>query len=262
MKLGCGAVMVMMMAMTTSRLFGYGIRPMARGMTGGRGVHGIAGVARRQWGTPPRLTSGGRYSSYSSTVEATSLPNEAGEDGDGDVELIGIRVTQKKFDIDQDAARECIKRISKYLGVGDFQVDVWYCSEEKIREFNGDWRDKRKSTDVLSFPANEFIRPEVFDESDPTLQHMKHLGDIIVAPAYIHRQTERDWKYFEKYGSYNDDNDAGVSKAMAREFGLDRRIDLLLVHSMLHLVGYDHETDKDWKEMTKKEEEVMLALKM
>lgn len=243
------AALLMILAMSTRLLFGYGLRPLAWVAGKGSICRGI--------GTRASPTIGRHYS-----LCASSLPNEAGENEENDRELIGIRVTQKKFDIDQDAARDCIKRISEYLGVGDFQVDIWYCSEEKIREFNGDWRDKRKSTDVLSFPANEFIRPEVFDESDPTLQHMKHLGDIIVAPAYIHRQTERDRTYFEKYGKYNDDNDAGVSKAMAREFGLDRRIDLLLVHSMLHLVGYDHETDRDWKEMTKKEEEVIMALKI
>ena len=53
-------------------------------------------------------------------------------------------------------------------------------------------------------------------------------------------------------GSHDDDEDAGVSKAMAREFDLDKRIDLLLIHSMVHLLGYDHESPEEWKEMTLK----------
>ena len=61
-------------------------------------------------------------------------------------------------------------------------------------------------------------------------------------------------------GSHDDDEDAGVSKAMAREFDLDKRIDLLLIHSMVHLLGYDHESPEEWKEMTAKEEQVLAAL--
>jgi probable rRNA maturation factor len=48
---------------------------------------------------------------------------------------------------------------------------------------------------------------------------------------------------------------------MSTVFTLEERIPLLLVHGMLHLVGYDHENDKDWKEMTTKEEEVIAVLK-
>lgn len=242
----------------TFRILASGRRSFIKATVGkmrgnGLGTRGSM-LSRRSASTTRRATS-------SEVIE--SLPNEAGyADEYTNSELISIRVTQKKFTINEDATRDCIRRISEYLGVGDFQVDLWYCSEEKIREFNGEWRGKRKSTDVLSFPANEFVRPGVFDENDPTLQHMKHLGDIIVAPAYIHRVSERDMKYFEMSGIYDDDDDAGVSKAMAREFRLDRRIDLLLIHSMLHLVGYDHETNADWKEMTEKEEEVITALKM
>jgi rRNA maturation RNase YbeY len=127
--------------------------------------------------------------------------NELGEEDDGG-ELIGIRVTQKKYKVDEASVRDTIRKVSHYLGVGDFQVDVWYCSEDKIRELNDDWRGKRKSTDVLSFPANEFTSPMVFDESDPTLRHMKHLGDIIVAPAYVHRQIERDRRVYAEEGEY------------------------------------------------------------
>ena len=59
----------------------------------------------------------------------------------------------------------------------------------EIRELNEEWRGKRKSTDVLSFPANEFIEPGVIDERF-NLEHMKQLGDIIVAPnIYTNRQS-------------------------------------------------------------------------
>lgn len=44
---------------------------------------------------------------------------------------------------------------------------------------------------------------------------------------------------------------------MATEFNLTARIPMLLIHGMLHLIGYDHETDEDWATMTTKEEDVL-----
>jgi rRNA maturation RNase YbeY len=53
------------------------------------------------------------------------------------------------------------------------------------------------------------------------------------------------------------ESDAGCSKAMAGLFTVQERTPLLLIHSLLHLIGYDHETDEDWAEMTAREEEVI-----
>lgn len=54
-------------------------------------------------------------------------------------------------------------------------------------------------------------------------------------------------------------SDAGVNKAMATQYTVEQRVPLLLIHSLLHLLGYDHETDEEWEQMTKREEEVMKA---
>lgn len=62
-------------------------------------------------------------------------------------------------------------------------------------------------------------------------------------------------------GKLEEDDDAGVSKAMSTVFTLEERIPLLLIHGMLHLVGYDHENEKDWKQMTTREDEMINLLK-
>lgn len=56
---------------------------------------------------------------------------------------------------------------------------------------------------------------------------------------------------------YDNDNDDGVSLAMSTTFDTNQRIILLLVHGMIHLLGYDHENQKDWFQMTRKENEVL-----
>lgn len=54
--------------------------------------------------------------------------------------------------------------------------------------------------------------------------------------------------------------DAGVSRAMATVFSVQKRFPYLLAHGMIHLTGYDHENDEDWLRMTQKEDEVLRAL--
>jgi rRNA maturation RNase YbeY len=58
-----------------------------------------------------------------------------------------------------------------------------------------------------------------------------------------------------------DDDDRGVSKAMSKKFSMEDRLPLLLIHGILHLVGYDHETDDDWIAMTNREDVVLSQLR-
>ncbi len=53
------------------------------------------------------------------------------------------------------------------------------------------------------------------------------------------------------------DSDNGVNRVMATTFSLKERTPLLLIHGMLHLLGYDHETEEEWQAMTDRENEVM-----
>lgn len=53
------------------------------------------------------------------------------------------------------------------------------------------------------------------------------------------------------------DSDGGVNRKMSEVFTVQERIPLLIIHSVLHLLGYDHETDPEWAVMTRRETEVM-----
>jgi probable rRNA maturation factor len=166
--------------------------------------------------------------------------------------VVHVRNTQRKIHINTDQVKSVVHDISSLLGVSDFKVDVWFCSESKIRALNNEWRGKSKGTDVLSFPVCDFEEPGIF-LFDPSFEFEKMLGDIVIAPAYVQRQAERDKADFEA-GRLDLSEDKGVSRAMATKFDLQSRLDLLLVHSMAHLMGYDHENEKDWLLMTEKED--------
>jgi ssRNA-specific RNase YbeY (16S rRNA maturation enzyme) len=92
-------------------------------------------------------------------------------------DTIGFRNTQKKIPIDKAEVIKQVKLIKDILQVSEFHVDIWFCTESKIRELNYEHRHVRKSTDILSFPANNFLKPEVFEE-DPSMEFDKHLGCI------------------------------------------------------------------------------------
>lgn len=112
------------------------------------------------------------------------------------------------------------------------EISVTFVNNEQIRELNRQYREKDVSTDVLSFPMGE---NGVYDENHAT--GAKILGDIVISMEKAVEQAER--------------------------FGhsLEREVGYLTAHSMLHLLGYDHEQGGiERVRMREKEEQVMTQL--
>lgn len=112
------------------------------------------------------------------------------------------------------------------------EVNVTLVNDEMIREMNRQYRDIDASTDVLSFPLGE---NGIYDENPET--GAKMLGDIVISVEHALSQADL-------YGH-----------------GIEREVAFLTVHSMLHLLGYDHEQGGLQKTiMREKEEQVLDAL--
>jgi probable rRNA maturation factor len=112
------------------------------------------------------------------------------------------------------------------------EVDVTLVDDEEIREINNEQRKIDSSTDVLSFPLGENGK---YDANPKTGALM--LGDIVIS-------VETALKQADLYGH-----------------GLEREIAFLTVHSMLHLLGYDHVNGgMEQAIMREKEEAVLDAL--
>lgn len=111
------------------------------------------------------------------------------------------------------------------------EVSVVLVDDDYIQELNRTYRGKDMPTDVLSFALNEGEEPEIIDAPADYM-----LGDIIISLETAQRQ--------------------------AHEFGhgLEREVAYLAVHGMLHLLGYDHETDEDRQVMREQEEKILAAL--
>lgn len=117
----------------------------------------------------------------------------------------------------------------KKAGYGsDYEISLSIVDEEEIQALNKDYRGKDDVTDVLSFPLYE---RDHIEESGM-------LGDIVIC----------DKRAFEQ----------------ADEFGhsYEREIIYLTVHSVLHLLGYDHENEEDKLEMRTLEKEIMNELEV
>lgn len=122
-------------------------------------------------------------------------------------------------------------------------VNVLVTDNEGIREFNRQYREIDKETDVLSFPNLSYESPADFgvaeaceaDCFDPESGELI-LGDIILSVDRIYEQAE-------SYGH-----------SRKREFAF------LVAHSMLHLCGYDHMEEEEAKEMEAKQEAVLRSL--
>ena len=108
------------------------------------------------------------------------------------------------------------------------EVSVSLVSDEVIHVLNKDYRGIDRPTDVLSFALDEAEEPE---ETGGPEQHL--LGDIIISAETAVRQGK-------EYGH-----------------GLNRELVYLGVHSLLHLLGYDHMKKEDKAVMRQKEEEAL-----
>ena len=118
-------------------------------------------------------------------------------------------------------------------------VALTLCDDMHIQEINHTYRKKDEVTDVLSFPmlasscAGNMIYTPL--DIDPETQEVM-LGDVII--SYERAQAQ----------------------AHAFDHSIDRELSYLAVHSMLHLVGYDHIDADDKKIMRQKEEEILATL--
>lgn len=111
----------------------------------------------------------------------------------------------------------------------DAEVSVSFVDNKEIHQLNKLYRNKDRATDVLSFPLGE---NGVYDINNETGAYL--LGDVVISIETAIKQSQM----------YN--------------HSLEREVGFLTVHSMLHLLGYDHETSPlDAAKMREKEEQVL-----
>lgn len=136
------------------------------------------------------------------------------------------RINEELMNTLRKAASACTKL--------DVEISLSFVSLEEIHQLNREYRGVDRPTDVLSFPMYD----DLGELKEMCSQGMKELplGDVVICMDKIRQQAE--------------------------EFGHseERETVYLFTHSVLHLLGYDHMTDEDKKEMRAREEEIMAQL--
>lgn len=128
--------------------------------------------------------------------------------------------------------RACIAVLRSEQFKGSAKVSVTFVNNEEIRELNNKYRKKDAPTDVLSFPTAENGKYPIEPETGIAL-----IGDVVIS-------VEKALEQAEKYGH-----------------ALQQEISFLTTHSVLHLLGYDHENGGiDRIKMREKEKNIMHKL--
>jgi len=107
-------------------------------------------------------------------------------------------------------------------------IDLTLCYNDTIQTYNKEYRNLDKATDVLSFPISSDI---ILDE-----ENFLPLGSIVISADHV------------------------IEKARVHHHNNDDELTLLFIHGLLHLLGYDHETDAG--EMREKEAEIIQKFKL
>ncbi len=125
-----------------------------------------------------------------------------------------ILVSKEVYDreITKKFVKEIADKILQELNLDNVELSISLVDNETIQNINREWRGKDRPTDVLSFPL---------DEDTPSGYKYRLLGDVIISLPYAKKQAE--------------------------EIGLSYREEILrlLIHGILHLLGYDHETSEE-----------------
>jgi len=156
-----------------------------------------------------------------------------------ETDLVGVNIEDERWqalDIEALAQRACGATL-QHLGIDPkyFEISLLACDDTRIADLNAEFRGKAVRTNVLSWPAQDRTRPgehPLPPEPDPSGMP-EELGDIAISYDTCAREAVESGK---------DIND---------------HVTHLLVHGVLHLLGYDHISDQDAAIMERLEGEVL-----
>ncbi|ACD23313.1 MULTISPECIES: rRNA maturation RNase YbeY [unclassified Clostridium] len=162
--------------------------------------------------------------------------------------MIYVDNRQEKMEVSDEFTNHLEKVIEfalKEEGVNiSSEISLLFVDNEEIREINNETRNIDRATDVLSFPMLDYpekkVFKEVYTENDFSEADFDGddlvLGDVVLS---LERALEQSKEYNHSY---------------------EREASYLVVHSVLHLLGYDHMEEEDKVKMRKREEEILTAL--
>lgn len=133
------------------------------------------------------------------------------------------------------ATEQSCRQTAEYLltntGYADHQYNILFTDDHAVQELNRNYRHIDKTTNVLSFPF------EMEEDHELFIAHCKELGDIVISV------------------------DRAFAEAQEYSCTVQQRLNWLIVHGYLHLLGFDHDkSEQDAHIMYRKEQELLADL--
>lgn len=149
--------------------------------------------------------------------------------------MILLKNKIKKIKLNKNKIKKDLNKILNYIGYKNFDLGILFTTNQTIKKYNKKYRKKNIATDILSFPYHTNIKPEqkikIKNSED------KNLGDIIISLEFAQK------------------------KAIEQKQSLEKYIQILLVHGIAHLLGYTHDTNKNYFSMNKFEQTILKHIK-
>ncbi len=110
-----------------------------------------------------------------------------------------------------------------------YEVSIVLCGDQFIRKYNREFMGKDRPTNVLSFPSGDL-------ENAANTEDLTYLGDVIISYNTLLRESLEQGKTFQNHCTH------------------------MLVHGILHLLGYDHIAPQDQEKMEALEVEILKSM--
>ncbi len=148
---------------------------------------------------------------------------------------------QKKVRVETAPLETFLAEILRLLNLSSAEVAIALVSNAEIAKWNKKYLNKKGPTDVLSFPALSRHRAARFTRTAATPGKRPPssggwLGDIAISPETANKYAEKNRR------------------------SLDNELRVLMLHGVLHLLGYDHESPTDYGQMNQLEEDLRRRL--
>ncbi len=140
---------------------------------------------------------------------------------------ISIQNRQRKERVDRKLALQWGRRILSLQGCKEGELGLVFVTDRQIRTYNRIYRNKDKPTDVLAFPMLEGVGGDL---------HPTFLGDVMISLETAARDARVAGRPFEE------------------------QVKILLIHGILHLMGYDHERSAAEAGRMRRREKVLLRV--
>ena len=162
-----------------------------------------------------------------SKAPAPALPRKRGQRNSVQIDVIVRSPRWRKRPTAQTVVKKAVRAAAIAASTPRAELAIVLTDDSTIRTLNRDWRGKNAPTNVLSFPAAD---PGKARPVSP------YIGDIVIAFETVAREAVADGKPFNHHLAH------------------------LAVHGFLHLLGHDHENDRDADKMERLERKILKRL--